>query len=168
MRLIALDPGPKETGYVMIRDTTIIKSGVEDNLRIYDLMNGAGWIDATCAIEMISSYGMAVGAEVFETCVWVGRFQEHFKSFDTLPTLVYRRDVKIHLCGTSRAKDTNVRQAILDLYPRIGEGATPQIGTKKHPGPLYGVKSHAMAALAVALTYAHSVGENIVPKLEVL
>jgi len=164
MRLIALDPGPKETGYVMIRDTTIIKSGVEDNRLIYDLMNGAGWIDATCAIEMISSYGMAVGAEVFETCVWVGRFIEQFQ----VATLVYRKDVKIHLCGTGRAKDTNVRQAILDLYPRIGEGATPQIGTKKHPGPLYGVKSHAMAALAVALTYAHSVGENIVPKLEVL
>ena len=159
MRLIALDPGPTETGYVMIRDTTIIKSGVEDNRLIYDLMNGADYLDATCAIEMISSYGMAVGAEVFETCVWVGRFIEQFQ----VSTLVYRKDVKLYLCGTARAKDANVRQAILDLYPKTGGGTTPQIGTKKNPGPLYGVKSHAMAALAVALTYANSVGENIVP-----
>lgn len=164
MRLIALDPGPKETGYVMIRDTMIIKSGVEDNWKIKDLVFGAGWIDAMCAIEMISSYGMAVGAEVFETCVWIGRFIEQFET----ATLVYRKDVKTHLCGTSKAKDANVRQAILDLYPRTGGGAKPQIGTKKLPGPLYGVASHAMAALAVALTYAHSVGENIVPRLEVL
>ncbi len=161
MRLVALDPGPTETGYVMIRDTTILSSGVAENLVLHEKLHG--WVGATFAIEMVASYGMAVGKEVFETCVWIGRFQEQFKSFDTLPALVYRRDVKIHLCGTSKAKDANVRQAILDLYPKTGGGATPQIGTKKKPGPLYGVKSHAMAALAVALTYANSIGENIVP-----
>jgi len=46
-----------------------------------------------------------------------------------------------------RAKDANIRQALLDL---IG----PQ-GTKKTPGPTYGIKSHTWAALAVAVYAAN-------------
>ena len=46
-------------------------------------------------------------------------------------------------------------QALLDLFPRTGGGATPQIGTKGKPGPLYGVSSHAWAALGVAVTASH-------------
>jgi hypothetical protein len=89
---------------------------------------------------MIASYGMAVGREVFETCVWIGRFAEIARQ----PVqLVYRRDVKLHLCHSPRAKDANVRQALID---RLG----PQ-GTKKNPGPTYGMKSHLWAALAVGV-----------------
>ena len=94
---------------------------------------------------MIASYGMPVGAEVFETCVWIGRFFEAW-TLPSVPRLVFRRDVKLHLCGTTVAKDPHIRQRLLDL---IG----PQ-GTKKAPGPTYGVRSHAWAALAVAATVA--------------
>lgn len=48
--------------------------------------------------------------------------------------------------------------ALLDLFPRTGGGATPQIGTKAKPGPLYGVSSHAWAALGVAVTAKHQLG----------
>ena len=56
--------------------------------------------------------------------------------------MVYRRDVKMWLCGTPRAKDPNIAQALRDKY------GDP--GTKKNPGKIYGVKSHLWAALAVA------------------
>ena len=93
---------------------------------------------------MIASYGMAVGASVFETCVWIGRFMaEAFSSSGRDLHRVFRKDVKLHLCNSPRAKDANVRQALLD---RIG----PQ-GTKKAQGPTYGIKSHEWAALAVAV-----------------
>jgi hypothetical protein len=115
----------------------------------------AGW-DELLAIEMIASYGMPVGREVFETCVWIGRFVEAFSrdSRAHAPRLVYRKDVKMHLCGTNKAKDANVRQALLDLFPRTGGGATPQVGTKAKPGPLYGVSTHAWPALGVAVYVA--------------
>ena len=47
----------------------------------------------------------------------------------------------------------NIRQALLDL---IG----PQ-GTKKAPGPTYGVRSHEWAALAVAVTVAGLTPESM-------
>jgi hypothetical protein len=83
---------------------------------------------------------MAVGREVFETCVWIGRFVERLG----IVTLVYRKDVKLTICGSPRAKDANVRAALID---RLG-----QVGTKNNPGPLYGMKSHLWSALAVAVT----------------
>jgi len=98
-------------------------------------------------IEQIRSYGMAVGAEVFDTCVWTGRF---IQAWGGPHTMVPRIDVKMHLCKSPRAKDTNVRQALID---RFGPGKDKAIGTKKNPGPLYGFKRDMWAALGVAVTY---------------
>ena len=78
----------------------------------------------------------------------------------TKPQQVYRKDVKMHLCGSMRAKDTNIRQAIIDRYPASGGGKCPQIGTKKEPGPLYGVSKDIWSALAVAITYSETKGSG--------
>jgi hypothetical protein len=106
---------------------------------------------------MVASYGMPVGREVFETCVWIGRFQQSWR-YPEAVKLVYRRDVKLHLCGNSRAKDANIRQALID---KLGP-----VGTKSAPGPLYGVKSHAWAAVAVAVTAYETVCNSRDSKVE--
>jgi hypothetical protein len=103
------------------------------------------------AIEMIASYGMPVGAEVFDTCVWIGRFTQAWPAA-TVP--IFRKDVKMHLCGQTKAKDKNVRQALID---RFGPGKDKAIGKKAKPGPLYGYSGDLWAALAVAVTYYDSV-----------
>src|SRR5438309_8443003 len=92
-------------------------------------------------IEWIESYGMPVGKEIFDTVRWVGRFQQAWRDPEGV-RFIPRRAVKLHLCNSPRAKDSNVRQALLDKFG-------PQ-GTKKNKGPLYGVKTHAWAALGVA------------------
>lgn len=92
---------------------------------------------------MIASYGMAVGAEVFETCVWIGRFMQAHPDLNM--HRIKRGDVKMHLCHSMRAKDANIRQALID---RLGAP-----GTKKNPGKTYGVSGDVWAALAVAVTY---------------
>lgn len=149
--ILAIDPGNTQSGWCLFDGARVFDSGVADNDL---LLPSITCMKAdTLAIEMIASYGMAVGREVFETCVWIGRFYQKWKmQTDSKPILVYRKDVKLHLCGTTKAKDTNIRQAIIDLFPATGGGKTPQIGTKKQPGPLYGISSHSWAALAVALT----------------
>jgi hypothetical protein len=147
--ILAIDPGTTESGWVIYDGACVIDSGMTENA---DMLYAIPDVPADrLAIEMIASYGMPVGREVFETCVWVGRFQQAWHKPEAVE-LVYRKDVKMHLCGTTKAKDPNVRQALLDMFPRTGGGKTPQIGTKANPGPLYGVTSHAWAALAVAIT----------------
>jgi hypothetical protein len=148
-RILAIDPGTTESGYVLYDGCRVHESGVLQNADM--LVRVQQWPAPRLAIEMIASYGMAVGREVFETCVWIGRFQQAWRD-PTAVELVYRKDVKLHLCGTSKAKDANIRQALLDLFPCAGGGKTPQIGTKAQPGPLYGVSSHAWPALGVAVT----------------
>ena len=154
--ILGIDPGPTESGWVILNDAkSVDRSGTDANRTVLNLING--WAKSgrgEIAIEMIASYGMAVGKDVFETCVWIGRFVQASEWWtSTEPTRIYRRDVKLHLCGNPKAKDANIRQALIDLYPREqGGGRTPQIGTKTQPGPLYGVTGDAWAALAVAIT----------------
>ncbi len=108
------------------------------------LLKGGTVYGDTVAIEMVACYGMSVGKEVFETCLWVGRFLECVDeyTYEKRVRLVYRLDVKMHLCKSARAKDGNVMQALLDKHgPK---------GTKKAPGPLFGISKHLWAALAVA------------------
>lgn len=152
-RILAIDPGTTQSGWVIYGDGRVHDSGVMPNGELVTWLALRDDSRARLAIEMIASYGMAVGREVFETCVWIGRFKQAWHSPDAVQ-LVYRKDVKLHLCGTTKAKDPNVRQALIDLFAPTGGGKTPQIGTKGQPGPLYGVSSHAWPALGVAVTVA--------------
>lgn len=149
--ILAIDPGTTQSGWCVLLAGRVVESGVAPNELLLDKVRDSR--ADQLAIEMIASYGMAVGREVFETCVWIGRFKQVWRRPEDVE-LVYRRDVKLHLCGTAKAKDANIRQAIIDLFPASGGGKTPQIGTKTQPGPLYGVSSHAWAALGVAVTAA--------------
>lgn len=143
--VLAIDPGTTESGWCLYRqDGAVLGSGVKPNdIMLMEIRQSYA---EELAIEMVASYGMAVGREVFETCVWIGRFKQAWKYPDSV-RLVYRKDVKLHLCGTCKAKDANIRQALIDLF-----GGSAAIGKKASPGPLYGVKSHAWPALAVAIT----------------
>ena len=151
MTLLAIDPGNTHSAYVVYdgaKPTAFAKLGNQELLDLLITQNTASGDFARVghvAIEMIASYGMPVGAEVFETCVWIGRYVQ---ALDLPCQLVYRRDVKLHLCGQARAKDGNVRQALINRYG----GKEAAIGRKATPGPLYGISADVWQALAVAVT----------------
>lgn len=148
MTILAIDPGPTETALLEWRGDHMTFSGILHNGALRDWLTHRLTCapQATVAVEMIASYGMAVGKEVFETCLQIGRIQEIAFRQGSECRLVYRLQVKQHLCHDSRAKDSNIRQALIDRF------GPP--GVKKSPGILYGVKSHLWAALAVAV-YAY-------------
>lgn len=150
MNIIAIDPGNKQSAMVMFACDIVAEARISNNdelLRRIKHLRDTGWPNTPLVIEMIASYGMAVGAEVFETCVWIGRFMQAWQPSPV--HLIYRREVKMHLCGQPRAKDPNIRQALIDRYG----GKDAAIGTKRNPGPLYGFKADMWAALAVGVTF---------------
>lgn len=144
--ILAIDPGPENSAWLAwdgkVRDKGVIhKSEFHTAFWKWSVM---GPNPSLIAIEMVACYGMPVGKEVFETCLQIGRIMEicHPKPV----RLVFRKDIKLHLCGSARAKDSNIRQALID---RVG----PQ-GKKASPGPTYGLAKHDWAALAIALYVA--------------
>ena len=90
-------------------------------------------------IEMIASYGMAVGKTVFDTCVWIGRFKEIAEHRHTETEYIYRKDEKINICHSMKAKDSNIRQALIDRFGKVG--------TKKNPRLVLWIQSRYMASL---------------------
>ena len=64
----------------------------------------------------------------------------------------YRKQIVMHHCNDARAKDKNIRQAMID---RFGEP-----GTKKNPGGTYGISKDIWSALAIA-AYALDIHEEI-------
>lgn len=148
MKILAIDPGPAQSAFVVWNGETCDQADIRDNLSMRAFIT-VGEYDAI-AIEMVACFGMAVGREVFETCLAIGRFiecSERTGNRNSTPKLIYRRDIKHHFCNSAKAKDSNIRQAILD---RFG-GKEQAIGRKATPGPLYGIHSHLWAALAIAL-----------------
>jgi hypothetical protein len=148
--IYALDPGNMRSALVILSDDgRVVTSSLLEN----DLMHAAlvgprdpALVDVL-VVEQIESFGMPVGREVFETVFWSGRFVEAWRGpWARVP----RRDVKLHLCGQARAKDGNIRQALIDRY---GPGKDAAIGVKAKPGPLYGLRADLWAALAVGVTY---------------
>lgn len=144
MKVLAIDPGCTESAWLHYDDGEIGNFGKYDNDDVLEMVRNIGVFDPCemIVIEMIASYGMPVGKEVFDTCVWIGRF---IGACNLPHALVYRKDVKLYLCNSVRAKDGNIRAALIDRF-----GAP---GTKQNPGATYGISKDVWSALAVAVTF---------------
>lgn len=138
--ILAIDPGPKESAYVVFDGERVSRFGEMGNdLMRIALAGNFGQQFDNIVIEWISGFGVPAGNDTFETCRWVGRFQE---AYNGTSHLITRKKVKEHLQAMN---DKFVRQA---LIARFGEP-----GKKKSPGILYGITGHCLAALAVAVTF---------------
>ncbi len=162
--ILAIDPGNIESGVVLIREKDLkplIAEKIENEQLLFKICSGE-YQDFYreesinhVAIEMIASYGMAVGKSVFETCVFIGRLKETIYFVNQLSEVqieyIYRKDEKMNLCGSMKAKDSNIVQALIDRFaPNTSNKGK---GTKKEPGWFYGFKKDIWQAYAVGVTY---------------
>lgn len=149
MIILGLDPGTTQTGWALLEGKCVLESGTNDNNDVIRWVRHGQHADEL-AIEMIHNMGMPIGRETLETVVWIGRFYEAWGG--PTPRLLYRSTIKLHLCGSARAKDPSIRQSLID---RLGP-----VGTVKSPGPCHGVKTHAWSALAVAFVARDSTHDD--------
>lgn len=149
MKILAIDAGNTYSGVAIVElpDFRLIWFGKLPNEEIYDRIKNYN-IDEV-ALEMVACYGMPVGKDVFETCVWIGRFIEQLKGHKI--SYVYRKDEKMCLCGSLKAKDSNIRQALINRYAK--HDFKTGKGTKKNQDVFYGVANDVWSAIAVAVTH---------------
>lgn len=152
MRILSIDPGPVQSAYVIWDGEEIISKNIVENnkflgfLKTYPKYNGS-----LLVIEKVECFGMPVGKSIFDTVFWSGRFCEAIFSNGWSFFRVGRKDVKMHLCGNMRAKDSNITQALIDRFAPYERNKGK--GTKKNPGFFYGFKSDIWQAFALAVTF---------------
>ncbi len=149
MTILAIDPGSTHSALVVWDGSRIISAEKLGNgaalVAVRLMIYAHGVTDVVC--ERVECYGMPVGKEVFDTVYWSGRIWqrlEDWPSFQVSFSLIPRREVKLHLCGQVRAKDSNIRQALVDRFG--GKG------TKAAPGLTHGLKADTWQAFALAVT----------------
>ncbi len=158
MTVFAIDPGNVNSAYAVMKerdgkDYELVEFGKFPNKKCMEKMidwAARQYPPEVIVIERVASYGMAVGREVFETCEWIGRFSQEAEKYVPVK-YIYRKDEKITICGSMKAKDSNIRQALIDRF------ATKDFkngkGTKKDPDYFYGVSADCWAAIAIACSY---------------
>ena len=181
-RILCIDPGSRITGWVILDRRPgalpeLVDQGNTPTPAFLEWLRGHDELGLHQAvIEHVGHYGtgMSAGADVFETCILIGRIVEILRP---LPIeKVRRQSIKTQLCGRATAKDSNVRQALIDRWGGDelalgarkcsnckgkgwhGRGRPPcdacgGDGWEVPPGPLHGVTKHAWSALAAGLSY---------------
>jgi len=145
MKIIAIDPGTTESAYVQWNGVEILDMGIAYNDDVMWFLNQSVFMQKdNLVVEQVRCYGMVVGASTLDTVFWSGRFCQAWKGeWFLMP----RMDVKMHLCHDSRAKDKNIRQALIDRFE-------PDLKPRQRPkNVLKGVGTHLWAALALAVTW---------------
>lgn len=155
MEVFAIDPGNRQSAYcIMDDDYRLIEFEKAPNGIVLDIMRR---FLKECAdndrivIERVASYGMAVGRDIFETCEWIGRFAQVARDDGRYVDYIYRKDEKLNLCNDMRAKDANIRQALINRFAMFDFKNGK--GTKAQPDYFYGVSRDCWAAIAVAVTF---------------
>lgn len=173
--IIGVDPGTSLTAYsivevkhgtlnqVLQKDKTNnqeIYNAILQSLNEYLTLEKIQTCDINIAIEHMESHGMAVGMTTFETCYFIGELKyklSHELYNDIINNMnnnidininlyrIYRSQEKSYICNSVRAKDSNIRQALIDKF---GE-----VGTKNNQGYFYGFKADIWSSFAVAYTY---------------
>lgn len=149
--ILAIDPGPTTCGFVIYDPHTQRVSSAHAELSWPDVRRRLADHLLTSALVVCERIQAGPpSSDVVLTTEVVGRVIEWCDSTRMPLELLYRRDALAALGISAKGpKDPLVRAALIELH-----GGTKQqaVGNRFNRGPLYGVSSHAWAALALAVT----------------
>lgn len=135
--ILALDTGSYESAFVLYNKETkqladrhwLPNTELIERLKKYYSNNDIELV----LIEMSASYGMPIGMEVLMNCFVIGMFAQLAKQYNIPVKLIFRKTVKLELCGALRkVNDSAVNITIRDMY--WGE---PGSKSKKNLNPFY-------------------------------
>jgi hypothetical protein len=117
--LMAIDTGESLSALVTYDATRHLPTGKAKlpNDQVLDRIEGARAIGVELVVvERIQSRGMPVGQDTIDTAEWAGRFLQKARDSHLEAAGIFRSKVKVHLCGSNAAKDSNVRQALINFW----------------------------------------------------
>jgi len=170
--ILGINPRIMQSAYVILDDWNITHAETIPNDKLLDgLRTGTLFQQGQPSLIGIVE---PEGWSTFEMVLWIGRALETLESQGYHVELIGWRAVKLHLCHSAEVKDTNVRQALIDLFGgerAVGGKKCPRCkgkgwygrgrsvcqectgsGWRIPPGPLYNLRSDMWSALAVAVT----------------
>ena len=163
MNIIAIDPGNTESAYVVWDGINLHKFNKVANYKIYDIM--ACFLgDYVMVMEQVACMGMPVGEDVFETVFWSGKFCHEWDCKGMEYYRIKRSVIKMHLCQSMRAKDSNIVTALVDRFDPERKFGKYGKGTKKNPEFFYGFSKDIWQAFALAVTWYDQNQSESVPK----
>ena len=149
--IVGIDPGPLTSGLVVYEDGRVVrayKAATIEQVR-FEILALTGRFAAEVVVECTSAGPPSTS--VVQTTEVVGRILERCDVALVRSHSYYRREVLQALCCARKGnKDSLVRLACIELH---GGDKSAAVGTKKNPGPLYGVTSHAWQALGVVMAH---------------
>ena len=155
MRVIAIDPGNVQSAYCIVDVETLkpLDFGKVENEELKAYIKTIRFQEEDrAAIETLANFGNVVGRDVLDTAIWIGRFAETLDRKLIHPAdMVRRTDEKMHICGSTRANDKDIRLALIDRF--CTHDFKTGKGTKGNPDFFYGFRADVWSAYAVALTY---------------
>lgn len=125
MAILSIDPGNRYSGVVIYdpeKSALLYNNTFDDeNELLISFVRSlappfAAYDVSRVIVEGIKTYGMAVGDDVFATCMWIGELRRVCKDMRLPFQLVYRKTYVTHLTGSPRAKDSNVRAALIERW----------------------------------------------------
>ena len=158
MRIFAIDAGTTQSGFCIMDSETYkpLFFGKEDNEEVLKYVI-EGCYDVL-VYEEFQSYGMSVGKSTIASITWNGRFIQAAVSLFKPFYPIYRSEEKITICGSMKAKDANIRQALIDRFAEfdLKQGK----GVKAHPDFFYGFAKDSWSGFAIAYTFAEKMKQE--------
>lgn len=159
-KILAIDVGTTESGYAIMRfnkdDIKLLSFGKIANDALMQIIKNDDYDQLV--YEQFQSFGMAVGESTIESILWNGRLIQAAMDRGISVDRIYRKEEKLCLCNTLRAKDANIRQALIDRYAKTDKKNGK--GTKKEPDVFFGVKKDVWSAIAVGVTWMEKMEEE--------
>ena len=154
MLILGIDPGTTTSGVVFYctesRAVLASASALTADEVIRWIRGGTPtpYLHHRVIIEQVMSQGQS-GNDLLRTAEASARFWQVADDVDCLdlpPVYMPRREVCSALAISGGGKDGQIREAMIELH---GGSKVAAVGSKKAPGPLYGVTGHAWQALGL-------------------